>query len=66
MRWSCDLHPNADEEQRHDHEREFRSAKALAARVANELDDISRACKVMGYSRQQFYEICRNFRTYGA
>jgi len=27
---------------------------------------VSRACKVMGYSRQQFYEIRRNLQTYGA
>ena len=27
---------------------------------------MSRACKLMGYSRQQFYEIRRNFQTYGA
>ncbi len=26
----------------------------------------SRACKLIGYSRQQFYEIRRNFQTYGA
>lgn len=31
-----------------------------------ELSNISRACKVMGYPRQQFYEIRRNFQTYGA
>ena len=34
--------------------------------LAKELDNVSRACKVMGYSRQQFYEIRRNFQTYGA
>lgn len=27
---------------------------------------VSKACRVMGYSRQQFYEIRRNFQTYGA
>lgn len=27
---------------------------------------MSRACKVTGYSRQQYYEIQRNFQTYGA
>jgi hypothetical protein len=26
----------------------------------------SKACKEIGYSRQQFYEIPRNFQTYGA
>ena len=34
--------------------------------LAKELDNVSRACRVMGYSRQQFYEIRRNFQTYGA
>lgn len=34
--------------------------------LATELGNVSRACKVMGYSRQQFYEIRRNFQTYGA
>ena len=34
--------------------------------LASELDNDSKACQVMGYSRQQFYEIRRNFQTYGA
>lgn len=34
--------------------------------LANELDNVSKACKIMGYSRQQFYEIRRNYQTYGA
>jgi len=34
--------------------------------LAKELDNVSKACKIMGYSRQQFYEIRRNFQTYGA
>ncbi len=34
--------------------------------LAGELSNVSRACKVMGYSRQQFYEIRRNFQTFGA
>jgi hypothetical protein len=34
--------------------------------LASELSNVNRACKVMGYSRQQFYEIRRNFQTYGA
>ena len=34
--------------------------------IASELSNVSRACKMMGYSRQQFYEIRRNFQTYGA
>jgi transposase InsO family protein len=34
--------------------------------LATDLDNVSKACKIMGYSRQQFYEIRRNFQTYGA
>ena len=34
--------------------------------LASEHSNVSRAGKVMGYSRQQFYEIRRNFQTYGA
>jgi hypothetical protein len=29
--------------------------------LANDLDNVSKACRVMGYSRQQFHEIRRNF-----
>jgi len=34
--------------------------------LATELNSVSRACQIVGYSRQQFYEIRRNFQTYGA
>ena len=34
--------------------------------LAQDLNNVSKACQVMGYSRQQFYEIRRNFQTYGA
>lgn len=34
--------------------------------LASELNNVSKACQLMGYSRQQFYEIRRNFQTYGA
>lgn len=34
--------------------------------LAADLGKVSRACEVMGYSREQFYEIRRNFRAYGA
>ena len=34
--------------------------------LAHELGNVSKACRIMGYSRQQFYEIRRNFQTYGA
>ena len=34
--------------------------------LANEMDNVSKACKIMGYSREQFYEIRRNFQVFGA
>lgn len=34
--------------------------------LANELNNVSKACQLMGYSRQQFYEIRRNFQTFGS
>ena len=34
--------------------------------LAQELRNVSKACRVMGYSRQQFYEIRRNYQTYGS
>lgn len=34
--------------------------------LAGELGNVSKACKIMGYSRTQFYEIRRNYQTYGA
>jgi transposase InsO family protein len=34
--------------------------------LASDLGNVSKACKRMGYSRQQFYEIRRNFQTFGA
>lgn len=40
--------------------------KLSLLQLAAELDNVSKACRVMGYSRQQFYEIRRNFQVYGA
>ena len=40
--------------------------KASMLELAQQLGNVSRACRLMGYSRQQFYEIRRNFQTYGA
>ena len=34
--------------------------------LATELGNVSKACKIVGYSRQQFYEIRRNFQTFGS
>jgi len=48
------------------------TAKKIARRklslleLAQEIGSVSKACRVMGYSRQQFYEIRRNYQTYGS
>ncbi len=34
--------------------------------LAQNLGNVSKACRFMGYSRQQFYEIRRQYQTYGA
>jgi transposase InsO family protein len=34
--------------------------------LAQDLGNVSKACKIVGYSRQQFYEIRRNYQTFGA
>lgn len=34
--------------------------------LATEMDNVSKACRIMGYSRQQFYEIRRNYQSFGA
>jgi transposase-like protein len=34
--------------------------------LAQDLGNVSRACRIVGYSRQQFYEIRRNYQTFGA
>ena len=40
--------------------------KLSLLQLANELSNVSKACSIMGYSRQQFYEIRRNYQTYGS
>jgi transposase InsO family protein len=40
--------------------------KLSLLQLGQELGNVSKACRVMGYSRQQFYEIRRNFQMYGA
>jgi len=47
-------------------EKKVARRKLSLLELATELNNVSRACRVMGYSRQQFYEIRRNFQTYGA
>ncbi len=40
--------------------------KLSLLQLASDLSNVSKACKIVGYSRQQFYEIRRNYQTYGA
>ena len=40
--------------------------KLSLLQLAQELGNVSKACRLVGYSRQQFYEIRRNFQLYGA
>jgi len=47
-------------------EKKIARRKLSLLELAGELQNVSKACKVMGYSRQQFYEIRRNFQTFGA
>ena len=47
-------------------EKKVARRKLSLLELASEMGNVSKACKVMGYSRQQFYEIRRNFQTYGA
>ena len=39
--------------------------KLSLLQLAQELGNVSKACRLMGYSLQQFYEIRRNYQTYG-
>lgn len=47
-------------------EQKMARRKVSLLELASDLGNVSKACKVIGYSRQQFYEIRRNFQTYGA
>lgn len=40
--------------------------KLSLLQLASELQNVSKACHIMGYSRQQFYEIRRNYQLHGA
>jgi hypothetical protein len=39
--------------------------KLSMLQLAEKLRNVSEACRIMGYSRQQFYEIKRSFQTHG-
>jgi hypothetical protein len=59
------LHPPEPEIDMTTKEKVARRKRSLLE-LATELGNVSKACRVMGYSRQQFYEIRRNFQTFGA
>ena len=40
--------------------------KLSLLQLAQELGNVSKACRIVGYSRQQFYEIRRNLQVHGA
>ena len=41
-------------------------ASSVWLQLPQELRNVSKACRLMAYSRQQFYEIRRNHQIYGA
>jgi len=47
-------------------EKKVARRKLSLLELAQEMNNVSKACRVMGYSRQQFYEIRRNYQVYGA
>jgi hypothetical protein len=47
-------------------EKKIARRKLSLLELAIELGNVSKACKMIGYSRQQFYEIRRNYQTFGA
>ena len=40
--------------------------KLSLLQLVQEMNNVSKACRLMGYSREQFYEIRGNDQTYGA
>ena len=47
-------------------EKKIARRKLSLLQLAAELENVSKACRIMVYSRQQFYEIRRNYQLYGA
>ncbi len=47
-------------------EKKVARRKLSLLELATDLQNVSKACRIMGYSRQQFYEIRRNYQVYGA
>jgi transposase InsO family protein len=47
-------------------EKKIARRKLSLLELAQDLQNVSKACRLMGYSRQQFYEIRRQYQTYGS
>jgi transposase InsO family protein/transposase-like protein len=47
-------------------EKKVARRKLSLLELASELGNVSKACRIIGYSRQQFYEIRRNYQVHGA
>ena len=47
-------------------EKKLARRKLSLLELASELGNVSKACRIIGYSRQQFYEIRRNYQLHGA
>jgi transposase InsO family protein len=60
------LHQNPAKEIVMTTKRKVARRKLSLLELATEMSNVSKACQLMGYSRQQFYEIRRNFQTYGS
>jgi len=53
-------------ETKDDHRGQVARRKLSLLELASDLNNVSKAWQVMGYSRQQLYEIRRNYQTFGA
>lgn len=47
-------------------EKKIARRKLSLLQLAAELENVSKACRIMGYSRQQFYEIRRSYQIHGS
>ena len=58
------IHSTTTEENQNDHRPREKIArqKLSLLQLAQELGNVSKACQIVGYSRQRFYEIRRNFQ----
>lgn len=64
-RWCCHTPPQPQETDMTTDVRIARRKLSLLE-LAQDLGNVSKACRIVGYSRQQFYEIRRNYQTFGA